>query len=139
MSRHDSAPSFSEATSRQSSATTSAARQHDKVSSLRAELVMRNEPSPARGDDGPHTSTDPHLSSDESDGDDEDKRRLARARRANTLSKDYTEDEETAVIKKFDRKLVLFLAFLYLLSFLDRSSMPNCPRRMVTSDRRRHW
>lgn len=35
----------------------------------------------------------------------------------------YTPDEERAVIRKFDYKLVLFVAFLYMLSFLDRSSM----------------
>ena len=35
----------------------------------------------------------------------------------------YTPDEEKAVIKKFDRRLVLFVALLYMLSFLDRSSM----------------
>lgn len=34
----------------------------------------------------------------------------------------YTRDEERAVVKKLDRRLVLFVAFLYLLSFLDRSS-----------------
>ena len=34
----------------------------------------------------------------------------------------YTPDEERAVVKKFDRKLVLFVALLYMLSFLDRSS-----------------
>lgn len=36
--------------------------------------------------------------------------------------KRYTEEEENQVIKKFDTRLVLFMAFLYLLSFLDRSS-----------------
>jgi len=35
----------------------------------------------------------------------------------------YTSDEERAVVKKFDRKLVLFVALLYMLSFLDRSSV----------------
>jgi hypothetical protein len=35
----------------------------------------------------------------------------------------YTSDEERAVVRKFDRKLVLFVALLYMLSFLDRSSM----------------
>ena len=35
----------------------------------------------------------------------------------------YTPDEEKAVIKRFDRRLVLFVALLYMLSFLDRSSM----------------
>ena len=34
----------------------------------------------------------------------------------------YTPDEERAVRQKFDYKLVLFVAFLYMLSFLDRSS-----------------
>lgn len=34
----------------------------------------------------------------------------------------YTPDEERSVISKFDRRLVLFVAFLYMLSFLDRSS-----------------
>lgn len=35
----------------------------------------------------------------------------------------YTPDEERAVVRKFDRRLVLFVALLYMLSFLDRSSM----------------
>ena len=34
----------------------------------------------------------------------------------------YTGQEEEAVTKKLDRQLVLFIAFLYLLGFLDRSS-----------------
>ncbi|KAG5970486.1 hypothetical protein E4U55_001654, partial [Claviceps digitariae] len=33
----------------------------------------------------------------------------------------YTPDEEVAVRRKFDRKLVLFVALLFMLSFLDRS------------------
>ena len=35
----------------------------------------------------------------------------------------YTPDEERVVVKKFDRNLVVFVACLYMLSFLDRSSM----------------
>ena len=35
----------------------------------------------------------------------------------------YTPDEERSVIRKFDCRLVLFVALLYMLSFLDRSSM----------------
>ena len=35
----------------------------------------------------------------------------------------YTQAEEAAVIRLFDRRLVLFIALLYMLSFLDRSSM----------------
>lgn len=34
----------------------------------------------------------------------------------------YTAEEEQAVVRKFDRRLVLFVALLYMLSFLDRSS-----------------
>lgn len=34
----------------------------------------------------------------------------------------YTPDEDKAVRRKFDRKLVVFVALLYMLSFLDRSS-----------------
>ncbi|PSR78006.1 major facilitator superfamily domain-containing protein, partial [Coniella lustricola] len=37
----------------------------------------------------------------------------------------YTLDEERAVVRKFDRRLVLFVALLYLLSFLDRSNIGN--------------
>ena len=34
----------------------------------------------------------------------------------------YTPAEDAAVRRKFDRRLVLFVALLFLLSFLDRSS-----------------
>ena len=34
----------------------------------------------------------------------------------------YTPDEERSVVRKFDRRLVVFIAALYMLSFLDRSS-----------------
>lgn len=34
----------------------------------------------------------------------------------------YTAEEEQSVVRKFDKKLVVFLAVLYMLSFLDRSS-----------------
>ncbi|KAM3086247.1 hypothetical protein ACMFMG_000384 [Clarireedia jacksonii] len=37
----------------------------------------------------------------------------------------YTPDEERAVVRKLDKKLVLFVAFLYMLSFLDRSNIGN--------------
>ncbi|CAH0001454.1 unnamed protein product [Clonostachys byssicola] len=37
----------------------------------------------------------------------------------------YTPDEEIAVRRKLDRKLVLFVALLFLLSFLDRSNIGN--------------
>jgi hypothetical protein len=34
----------------------------------------------------------------------------------------YTPDEDRSVLKKLDRRLVAFMALLYCLSFLDRSS-----------------
>ncbi|OAA68963.1 Major facilitator superfamily domain, general substrate transporter [Cordyceps fumosorosea ARSEF 2679] len=37
----------------------------------------------------------------------------------------YTPDEEAAVRRKFDRRLVLFVSFLFLLSFVDRSNVGN--------------
>ncbi|KAI1197922.1 major facilitator superfamily domain-containing protein [Nemania serpens] len=37
----------------------------------------------------------------------------------------YTPDEERAVVRKFDRRLVVFLAFCYMLSFVDRSNIGN--------------
>lgn len=39
----------------------------------------------------------------------------------------FTAEEERAVVNKFDRRLVLFVAFLYMLSFLDRSSLSYLP------------
>ena len=35
----------------------------------------------------------------------------------------FTKEETKAIVRKLDRYLVLFLAILYMLSFLDRSSM----------------
>ncbi|KAK3306568.1 major facilitator superfamily domain-containing protein [Chaetomium strumarium] len=37
----------------------------------------------------------------------------------------YTAEEERAVVAKFDRRLVVFMAVLYLLSFVDRSNIGN--------------
>jgi hypothetical protein len=56
--------------------------------------------------------------------DDEDGSRLQRRASASTVHSFqlYTPDEERAVVRKFDRRLVLFVHLLYLLSFLDRSS-----------------
>jgi MFS family permease len=56
------------------------------------------------------------------------KPRHRRKRRGSTgagASAEYTVEEEKEVVKKLDRRLVLFLSLLYLLSFLDRSSKPS--------------
>lgn len=68
--------------------------------------------------------------SDDNDDDEKDglhelrRRRRWRAGSASTAASFtlYTPDEERAVVRKFDRKLVVFVALLYMLSFLDRSS-----------------
>lgn len=64
---------------------------------------------------------------EESHSDEEEKSQsFYRSHRASTSTLQsfilYTPDEERSVIRKFDRWLVLFVALLYMLSFLDRSS-----------------
>lgn len=77
-----------------------------------------------------------HSSSRYEDGDDDDdndgegeEKRFLPGRRADTVQdyELYTPDEERAVLKRLDRRLVLFMGLLYMLSFLDRSSM-SCAR-----------
>ncbi|KAM3516299.1 hypothetical protein MY11210_000058 [Beauveria gryllotalpidicola] len=56
------------------------------------------------------------------------RRRRSRRSRSNSTAASYrlyTPDEEAAVRRKFDRKLVLFLSLLFLLSFVDRSNIGN--------------
>lgn len=56
----------------------------------------------------------------------EDEHLISRVRRPSVDSVQsyelYTPDEDRAVLKKLDRRLVSFMALLYCLSFLDRSS-----------------
>jgi len=80
--------------------------------------TRRGESGEKGGDDG----TD-----DEDEDEDEDEERYSRGGRRASVStvqsyQLYTPDEERAVLRKFDRRLVLFVALLYMLSFLDRSS-----------------
>ncbi|KAI8942765.1 hypothetical protein NX059_000809 [Plenodomus lindquistii] len=60
------------------------------------------------------------------DGEEEDEGFLPSTRRASTDSAQsyelYTPDEDRSVLKRLDRRLVCFMALLYCLSFLDRSS-----------------
>lgn len=63
--------------------------------------------------------------------------RRKRRRRSSVQSYElYTPEEERAVARKLDTKLALYVAFLYLLSFLDRgnlgASIPNILRTMRT-------
>lgn len=74
------------------------------------------------------TSADqPFLPASDGDSDSEseeesDKEHARPITRIGSSSKSFTEEEERAVIRKFDRRLAMFLALLYLLSFFDRSS-----------------
>ena len=61
-------------------------------------------------------------SEDEEQGSDFEKRRRESDSTVHSFML-YTPDEQRVVVKKFDRRLVLFVALLYMLSFLDRSSM----------------
>lgn len=71
------------------------------------------------------SSFDPDYEDSHSD-EDEKSPSFRRSRRASASTLQsfmlYTPDEERSVIRKFDRRLVLFVALLYMLSFLDRSS-----------------
>ncbi|KAL8664368.1 MAG: hypothetical protein Q9168_007914 [Polycauliona sp. 1 TL-2023] len=46
----------------------------------------------------------------------------------------YTSQEEQSVIRKFDRHLVLFIALLYMLGFLDRSNIGNAKVAGMSKD-----
>jgi hypothetical protein len=72
----------------------------------------------------PITPQDEPVSKEESG--EEDEGFLPSIRRASLDSVQsyelYTPDEDRTVLKKLDRRLVAFMALLYMLSFLDRSS-----------------
>ncbi|PYH43957.1 putative MFS transporter [Aspergillus saccharolyticus JOP 1030-1] len=75
------------------------------------------------------SNEDDRLGSSDDDIDDgydsyDDDIRPSSSRDSQDLRK-YTPREEQQVVKRFDRKLVPFLALLYLLSFLDRSNIGN--------------
>ena len=69
---------------------------------------------------------DEPVSKDELEEEEEDEAFLPSARRPSLDSVQsyelYTPDEDRTVLKKLDRRLVAFMALLYMLSFLDRSS-----------------
>ncbi len=71
-----------------------------------------------------HASALERSDDNESESEEENKP-IRRLKRVATQSKEYTDEEEEAVVRKLDRKLVIFLGFLYMLSFLDRSNIGN--------------
>ncbi|KAF1982195.1 MFS general substrate transporter [Aulographum hederae CBS 113979] len=63
---------------------------------------------------------------DPDDGDDEEKSFLPdRSQGARDITDDYTPEDDRQVLRKLDRRLVLFMALLYMMSFLDRSNIGN--------------
>jgi hypothetical protein len=113
---------------------------HDSASSSTEDSSPKYTPSPrsSHSSDGlsiinePNTielrtirSKDERETKDEGE-EEEDDDTLSSARRASIDSAQsyelYTPDEDRLVLKKLDRKLVAFMALLYCLSFLDRSS-----------------
>lgn len=93
--------------------------------------------------DGDDEDDDDELSL-RSDEDDDFQHVLARRRSSVSSVQSfelYTPDEEKAVLRKLDTRVVLFMSFLYLLSFLDRSSMYTPPRSKTRLNEweRRHW
>lgn len=85
-----------------------------------------------KSDDG-HFDREGYNPEDSSSEDEWEKEHIGPMRRVGTESKDFTDEEERVIIKKFDRKLVLFMALLYMLSFLDRSSRTPLSVRLVMS------
>lgn len=63
-----------------------------------------------------------HIANDESDHELEDSRFWQTSNLIERHKDSWSPDEERKIVGKFDRNLVLFVAFLYMLSFLDRSS-----------------
>lgn len=80
-----------------------------------------------------HHDEQPQLDAAETDSidshDSEDQDHLSRRH-----SRPFTPDEERAVVRKFDRHLVLFIALLYMLGFLDRSSTHNSRQPSSSAD-----
>jgi hypothetical protein len=82
------------------------------------------------GGRGRSDSIDFDLRSDDDDDEDDDYFYRERRRRRGPysgshhvpVSRSYTVEEEKRVVRKFDRRLTLFVACLYMLAFLDRSS-----------------
>ncbi|CRG83817.1 putative transporter C1683,12 [Talaromyces islandicus] len=81
-------------------------------------------------------SGDDRSGSDDDDGYDSDKyfRPPPRQRNTSQIGPDYTPEEERGVVKRLDRRLVSFLAFLYMLSFLDRSNIGNAKIAGLSDD-----
>ena len=68
-----------------------------------------------------HELTDGHVNNPP-DPDDDDEKGSEDQELVTQRYELYSPEEDKKVLKKLDWRVVLFIAFLYLLSFLDRSS-----------------
>ena len=91
-----------------------------------------------KGENVPSSSAVEDVEERDDDGADEPlagHRRRRRRRRDSAQSFElYTPDEERRVRRKLDTRLVLFVALLYLMSFLDRSNIGNAKLAGLASD-----
>ena len=69
-----------------------------------------------------HELTDGHVNNPPDPDDDDEKGSEEHQELVTQRYELYSPEEDKKVLKKLDRRVVLFIAFLYLLSFLDRSS-----------------
>jgi hypothetical protein len=90
---------------------------HDRRSTFELRTLLRSS-----NEDGPSASPpcDGQVSTEQSE--EEEERYIRPVSRVTSMSKSYTTEEEQVITRKLDRRLVLFMALLYMLSFLDRSS-----------------
>ena len=108
--------------------------------------MVRSKGSPQSHDDVElrqfhNTSQPPTWDDDEDDNEEDVLNDDPQLRRASVQSFElYTPDEEKAVVRKLDIYVVAFMSFLYLLSFLDRTSMKRpCTYVCYTADIHRYW
>jgi hypothetical protein len=80
-----------------------------------------------------HSHRGSHEQEQSSSEDDSEKEHIRPVRRVGSRSKEYSDEEEQAIVRKFDRRLTLFIALLYMLSFLDRSSETSSIMALVAS------
>ncbi|KAK4181950.1 major facilitator superfamily domain-containing protein [Triangularia setosa] len=71
---------------------------------------------------------------DGDDDDDEEQSPRTGKRKPRKTEFSYTAEEERVVVKKFDSKVVVFMALLYMLAFLDRSNIGNARIANMDSD-----
>lgn len=107
---------------RTSSTTSSNATGHGEEDGLSR---ARPDNSESRPTEQTSDKVDKYKLDNESESGDDEEEAVADMAKSRPAPRAYSEEEERVILRKLDRKLVLFLALLYLLSFLDRSNIGN--------------